>query len=54
MQTKKSTFGWILTFAGQKRSGYIASVIFAVLGAAFQMLPFFVIWHIRMACRAVS
>ena len=42
MQTKKSTFGWILTFAGQKRSGYIASVIFAVLGAAFQMLPFFV------------
>ena len=42
MQTKKSTFGWILTFAGQKRSGYLMSVIFAVLGAAFQMLPFFV------------
>ncbi len=42
MQTKKSTFGWVLTFAGQKRSGYLMSVIFAVLGAVFQMLPFFV------------
>ncbi len=42
MQKEKSTFGWIFTFAGQKRSGYIASVIFAVIGAAFQILPFFV------------
>ena len=42
MQAKKSTFGWIFTFAGQKRSGYIASVIFAVIGAVFQILPFFV------------
>ena len=42
MQTKKSTFGWVMTFAGQKKSGYIASVILAVIGAAFQILPFFV------------
>ena len=42
MQTKKSTFGWVMTFAGQKKSGYIASVILAVIGATFQILPFFV------------
>ena len=42
MQKEKGTFGWVFTFAGQKRSGYIASVIFAVIGAAFQILPFFV------------
>ena len=42
MEKKKSTFGWVLTFAGQKKSGYLASVLFAVLGAAFQILPFFV------------
>ncbi len=39
---KKDTFNWIFTFAGQKKSGYIASVIFAIIGAAFQILPFFV------------
>ena len=42
MQKEKSTFGWIFTFAGQKKSGYITSVTFAVIGAAFQILPFFV------------
>lgn len=42
MQKEKSTFGWVFTFAGQKKSGYIASVVFAVIGAAFQILPFFV------------
>ena len=42
MKEKKSTFGWIFSFAGQKKSGYIASVILAVIGAAFQILPFFV------------
>lgn len=42
MNKKKSTFTWIFTFAGQKKSGYIASVIFAVIGAVFQMLPYFV------------
>lgn len=42
MKKEKSTFSWIFTFAGQKKSGYIASVILAVIGAAFQILPFFV------------
>ena len=42
MKKKKGTFGWVFTFAGQKKSGYIASVILAVIGAAFQILPFFV------------
>ena len=42
MKKEKSTFSWILTFAGQKQSGYLVSVCLAVLGAAFQILPFFV------------
>ena len=42
MQTKNSTFGWVFAFAGQKKSGYIASVFLAVAGAVFQILPFFV------------
>jgi len=42
VKKEKGTFGWVFTFAGQKSSGYIASVIFAVIGAAFQILPFFV------------
>ncbi len=42
MQKEKGTFGWIFTFAGQKKSGYIASVCLAVAGAAFQIAPFFV------------
>lgn len=46
MKKEKGTFGWVFTFAGQKKSGYIASVIFAVIGAAFQILPFFVMAQI--------
>ena len=42
MQKEKSTFGWVFAFAGQRRSGYIPSVCLAVIGAAFQILPFFV------------
>lgn len=42
MEKKKNTFGWIFTFAGQKKSKYIASVCLAAAGAAFQILPFFV------------
>ena len=46
MQKGKSTWGWIFTFAGQKKSGYIASVCLAMAGAVFQMLPFFVMARI--------
>ena len=42
MKKEKGTFGWIFRFAGQKKSGYIASVLLAVIGAAFQILPFVV------------
>ena len=42
MQKEKTTWGWIFTFAGQKKSGYIASVCLAAAGAVFQILPFFV------------
>ncbi len=42
MKKEKSTFSWILTFAGQKKTGYIVSVCFAVVGAVSQILPFFV------------
>ena len=42
MKKEKGTFHWVFTFAGQKKSGYIASVILAVIGAVFQILPFFV------------
>lgn len=42
MQKKKGMFGWVFTFAGQKKSGYTASVIFAIIGVTFQILPFFV------------
>ena len=42
MKKENSTFGWVFTFAGQKKSGYIASVALAFIGAAFQILPFFV------------
>ena len=42
MKKQKSTFSWVFAFAGQKKSGYIASVVLAVLGAAFQILPVFV------------
>ena len=42
MEKKKNTFSWIFTFAGQKKSKYIASVCLAAAGAAFQILPFFV------------
>ena len=42
MKKEKGTFGWVFIFAGQKKSRYIASVFLAILGAVFQMLPFWV------------
>ena len=46
MKETKSTFGWIFTFAGQKKSGYIGSVCLAMAGAVFQMFPFLVMARI--------
>ena len=42
MQKEKNTFSIIFSFAEQKKSKYIASVILAVVGAFFQILPYFV------------
>ena len=42
MKKEKSAFGWVLSFAGQKKSKYIASVCLAAAGASFQMFPYFV------------
>ena len=41
MKKERSTFGWIFSFAGQKKYKYIVSVCFAVIGATFQILPYF-------------
>ena len=49
---QKETFGQIFAFAGQKRAGYIRSVIFAVIGAVFQILPFFVMARVTESCSA--
>lgn len=46
MNSKRSAAGWVFYFAGQKRGKYISSVILAILGAAFQMLPYFVMARI--------
>lgn len=42
MENSKSTFGWILSFAGQEKMKYIASVGLAIAGATFQVFPYFV------------
>lgn len=46
MKKNKSTFGWIMEFAGQKRKFYLFSVICAVIGAVSQIIPFLVAVHI--------
>ncbi len=46
MRKEKSTFAWIMDFAGRKKPYYILSVICAIIGAICQMLPFLMIAHI--------
>ena len=43
---QKSSFGWVLAFAGQKKMNYVFSVILAILGSMCQVLPFLVMAHI--------
>ena len=43
MKKEKSTFARVMEFAGQKRSGYWGSVLLALIGAAFQILPFYMV-----------
>lgn len=42
LQAKQSTFGWVLTLAGEKRRKYLASILLAILGTVCQMLPYLV------------
>ena len=45
-EQKKSAFVWILEFAGEKKSYYIISVCFALVGAVCQVLPFYFVANI--------
>ena len=41
-QKQKSTFAWVMEFAGQKKNRYVLSVVLAVCGACCHILPYFV------------
>lgn len=43
---QKSSFGWIMCFAGQKKMHYVLSAVLAVCGSACQVLPFLIIARI--------
>ncbi|CBK75906.1 ABC-type multidrug transport system, ATPase and permease components [Butyrivibrio fibrisolvens 16/4] len=43
---KRSTFSWVIQFAGRKRSYYIGSVLLAILGVALSFIPYLVIARI--------
>ncbi len=40
---KRSTFSWVLEFAGRKRSYYLGSVLLAILGVAASFVPYLII-----------
>ena len=42
-EKKRSAAGWILEWAGQKRSAYVWSVVLAVLNVVFKIIPYFII-----------
>ena len=42
-EKKKSAVSWILTWAGQKRSAYVWSVLLAIGSVIFKILPYFII-----------
>ena len=42
-EKKRSPFSWIFEFAGEKRIYYILSVLFSLVGAVCQVLPFYVV-----------
>ena len=41
-ETKKSPFGWVMSFAGRKKSLYIASVLFAAIGVLCSIAPYII------------
>ena len=42
-EKKRSAAGWILEWAGQRRSAYVWSVVLAVLNVVFKIIPYFII-----------
>ena len=42
-EKKRSPFSWIFEFAGEKKSYYVCSVLFAFVGAICQVLPFYIV-----------
>ena len=45
-EKKRSPYSWIYEFAGEKKSYYIISVLFALVGAVCQVLPFYIVAQI--------
>ena len=45
-EKQKSTFAWIMEFAGQKRLHYILSVLLALMGSICHILPYCVMAHV--------
>ena len=43
---QKSTFSWVMSFAGQKKVHYVLSALLAICGSVCQVLPFLVIARI--------
>jgi ATP-binding cassette subfamily B protein len=43
---KRSTFSWVIHFAGRKKGYYIGSVLLAILGVAMSFIPYLIIANI--------
>lgn len=42
-EKKRSTLNWVLEFAGERKTAYVLSVIFAIMSVLCQMMPFVII-----------
>ena len=49
VEAEKSTVGWILDWAGEKKSYYVSSVVLAVFNVAFKIAPYFLIGQVIAA-----
>ena len=45
MEKKKGIMDYIFQFAGTYKSAYIKSVIFAVIGVIFSLIPYILEWY---------
>lgn len=51
-EKERSWFGWIMFFAGRKKSLYIASVVVAILGVLCAVAPYFIVSD--MICKLIE